>query len=304
MIRLRTSSCNRRAFIAGTALATQALLGKKALAAESTIQNPICIFTKPFNSLNFDQLAKTIAELGFNGIEAPIRKGGHIEPHAVPDQLPELTDALSKQGLEITVMTSDINDPDDPLTESVLRTAAMLGIKRYRMKYFRYDQHQSIQSQLSRFHSQASNLAAMNHEFGIQGLYQNHSGKDYCGAAIWDLETLLDGISADDMGVAYDIRHATAEGGTSWPTTWRMIAPRVKTVYIKDFQWGAGTRPVNVPLGEGRVSAEFFKLLKASSFSGPISLHEEYLDHRDPDLVGQHVDAIRKDFSTLQDWLN
>ena len=276
----------------------------KVIGQERTNSYPFCVFTKPFNSLSFDELAEKISQLGFDGIEAPIRSGGHVEPEKVHEKLPELHEALSKKGLEITVMTSDINDADDPLTEKVLRTASALGIKRYRMKYFHYDSAKSIQMQLADFHRQAVALAEMNHEFGIQGLYQNHAGKNYCGAAIWDLDTLLDGISPIDIGVAYDIRHATVEGGTSWPTTWKMIQPRVQTVYVKDFQWGGSERPSNVPLGEGRVSKSFFDLLRASDYQGPISLHEEYLDHRDPNLVSDHLKAIEHDFAKLRSWMN
>ena len=108
----------------------------------------ICIFTKPFNSLSFDELADRIAELGFDGIEAPIRAGGHVEPEQVEDRLPALQEALKQRGLEITVMTTDINDPDDPLTGRVLRTAATLGIERYRMKYFKYDLAKSVIDQM------------------------------------------------------------------------------------------------------------------------------------------------------------
>ena len=53
--------------------------------------NKICVFTKPFNSLSFDELADRIAELGFDGIEAPIRVGGHVEPDQVEDRLPART---------------------------------------------------------------------------------------------------------------------------------------------------------------------------------------------------------------------
>ena len=109
-------------------------------------------------------------------------------------------------------------------------------------------------------------------------------------------------IPASDIGVAYDIRHATAEGGMSWPATFNMIRPLVETVYVKDFIWGE-KRPTNVPLGEGRVDPKFFKMLRESGFHGPISLHEEYLDHRKPDLVPEHLAAIKKDLQTLKGWL-
>ena len=60
----------------------------------------------------------------------------------------------------------------------------------------------------------------------------------------------------------------------------------------------------NVPLGEGNVNPRFFRMLADSGFTGPISLHEEYLDHRPPELVPQHLAAIEHDFATLKAWLS
>jgi sugar phosphate isomerase/epimerase len=300
-------STTRRDFLraAAAGLVATGLLNKT-IATDSTPdsqrQNSICVFTKPFNSLTFDELADRIAELGFDGIEAPIRPGGHIEPEAVPDELPKLVEALKKRGLEITVMTSDVNDPNDPVNERVLRTAASLGVRRYRMRYFKYDMKQPILPQLDSWRPQVRELAALNAELGITAVYQNHAGRNYCGAPLWDLQRLLDGIPVEHVGVAFDIRHATVEGTMSWPVSFQMLRPHIDTVYVKDFRWD-GVKPVNVPLGEGNISAEFFKLLAASDFKGPISLHEEYLDHRKPELVPEHLAAIKRDFATLKTML-
>lgn len=284
--------------------AASTIAASKLAFGESATQDkqPICVFTKPFNSLSFDELAERIAELGFDGIEAPIRKGGHIEPEQVEDRLPELVDALHKRDLVITIMTSDINDPDDPLTERVLRTAAGLGVRRYRMKYLTYDLSRPVTEQLREWRPRLQDLAAMNHELGIRAVYQNHASGRLLGAALWDLGQVLDGIPVDRIGVAYDIRHATVEGGMSWPITFNMIRPHIDTVYVKDFRW-SDNRPENVPLGEGQVSPEFFRLLAEFGFRGPISLHEEYLDHRQPELVPQHLAAIGRDLQTLRGWL-
>ena len=291
---------NRREFL----IAAASLVAAPVLAETESKTKPkqtFCVFTKPFNSLSYDELADRIAELGFDGLEAPVRAGGHVEPVNVEDELPELVEALGKRNLEITVLTSDINDPNDPLTKRVIRTAATLGIQRYRMQYFKYDLDRSVVDQIGEWQPQLRDLAALNHDFGIRGLYQNHSGTNYLGAALWDVKLALEGISPEDIGVAYDIRHATAEAGMSWPATFNMIRPLVDTVYVKDFSWGE-TKPTNVPLGEGRVDPTFFKMLRDSGFTGPISLHEEYLDHKKPELVPEHLAAIKKDFETLKKW--
>jgi sugar phosphate isomerase/epimerase len=293
---------NRRQAILAAASAVAAT-GMAPAAAERAPRRPICVFTKPFNSLSFDELADRIAELGFDGIEAPIRKGGHVEPEAVEDELPKLVEALQKRDLEITVMASGVNNPDDPVEAKVLRTAAALGIRRYRMKYLQYDLKRSVVEQLNEWRPRLRDLAAANRDLGIRAVYQNHASGKNLGAALWDLKYVLEGIPVDQIGVAYDIRHATVEGGMSWPITFNVIRPHVDTVYVKDFRW-VGSRVQNVPLGEGQVNPKFFTMLADSGFAGPISLHEEYLDHRKPELVPQHLAVIKKDLATLKGWLS
>ena len=301
----------RRALLSATAGFTSAYALSCPIGAAPQVQpqQSICAFTKPFNSLSFEELSDRIAEAGFAGIEAPIRRGGYIDPTAIEDRLPELIEALRSRGLELTVMASDIDDPNEPLTEKVLRTAAALGIERYRMNYLMYDLKRPVLDQLNEWRPRFRDLADMNHALGIRAVYQNHScwGKlkssgKLLGSAIWDLKQVLEEIPVDRIGVAFDIRHATVEGGTSWPITFNMIRPHIDTVYVKDFRWEE--REIqDVPLGTGQVNPEFFRLLADSQFRGPISLHEEYLDHARPELVPQHLAALKNDLQTLKSWL-
>ena len=232
---------NRRTFLNASVAASASLLSGSVFAAEpraSASLNPLCVFTKPFNSLTADQLASRTADLGFQGIEAPIRAGGHIKPEAVTDQLPAFVAALQKHDQQLLIMTSDINDAADALSQTVLKTAASLGIRYYRMKYFRYDEAKPIMDQIKNWRSQLKDLAALNRELGITGVYQNHAGRGYFGASIWDLHRALEGIDPAEVGVAYDIRHAAVEGGTTWPIGFQLIRPHVQVVYVKDFDWG------------------------------------------------------------------
>jgi len=266
----------------------------------------ICVFTKPFVSLGFDELSDRIAELGFDGIEAPIRKGGHVEPAKVADELPRLVEALKQRQLEISVMASDINDASDPMTRQTLEAASELGIKQYRMKYLKYDLKKSVSSQIEEWKSQLRDLAALNRELGIQAVYQNHAGANNLGAPIWDLTLALEGINPLEIGVAYDIRHAVVEGAMSWKISHNAIQEKIASIYVKDFTWENG-KLKNVPLGDGHVPREFFQILKkdiaSGRFAGPISLHEEYLDHRKPELIPQHLKAIKQDVATLRKWI-
>ena len=136
---------NRRQFIATTA----AIAAASSSLANARGRNPFCVFTKPFQSLTYDELADLIAELGFDGIEGTIRPGGHITPEQVPDELPKMVEALRKRKLELIIMASGINNADDKLNIQQLQIAAKLGVKRYRMGYHKYDLKQPILKQMN-----------------------------------------------------------------------------------------------------------------------------------------------------------
>jgi len=297
---------NRRQFSGTLAAGSVATLlaGSDLWAAGRAVpdRNPICCFAKPLQHLSFGDLADQVAAMGFAGIEATVRKGGQVEPRRVEEDLPKLADALAQRGLEITIMASDVHSLAQHDTQRVLRVAAGLGIKFYRMKYFEYDLDRSITAQLREIKPQLKSLAALNRELAITAVYQNHAGSHYVGSMLWDIHGLLEGISPSDIGIAYDIRHAIVEAGLAWPIGFRLIRPHMRAVYVKDFQW-RGPQPKNVPLGDGRVDARFFKMLKQSDFKGPISLHMEYIDHRDPALVKQSLRAIAHDMRVLQSLL-
>lgn len=263
---------------------------------------PISVFTKPFNSLSYDEMAAKLADIGFDGIEAPVRRGGNVDPNRVAEDLPRLVRSLADHGLRCLMITTEIHDADDDVGTRVLQTAADLGIGQFRMGYVKYDRTSPIPAQIDGWKRQFTKFAGLCERLGMTALYQNHAGPAYMGAAVWDLDQVLADVSPDHIGVAFDIRHATVEAGSSWPIAWRMIRPRVRSVYVKDFRW-VDDAIVNVPLGDGLVKQSFVRELGKSDFAGTISLHEEYLDHRDPGLVPEHLRAMAADLQTLRRWL-
>ena len=132
-------STTRRTFIADTAGALGVLLfSARVFSAPTTRSFPIITFSKPFQSLSFDDTADLLREVGYDGIECPLRKKGQVEPERVEEDLPKLRDALQKRGVDLTLITTDIGGVN-ALNEKVLRTAAKLGVKRYRLTQFSYD---------------------------------------------------------------------------------------------------------------------------------------------------------------------
>jgi sugar phosphate isomerase/epimerase len=301
------SALNRREFVKRTTLAAMAVaalpgeISPAAPADGKKLPWKFCAFEKPLLFLNYDETADVFAELGFDGIEAAVRPGGHVLPERVEEDLPKFVEALKKRGLEITILTSGINSATQPHAEKVLRTAAKLGIKRYRMLWWKYDLNKPIRSQLDALRPGLKELVALNREAGISGLYQNHAGPDMLGAGLWDIYDLIKDFAPGDLGLAYDIRHAQVEGGLSWPTHFNLVKSHIAAVCVKDFLWEKN-EVKNVPLGTGRVDPKIMQMLKVAKFSGPISLHVEYGESGKDRKV--FANAFRQDLATLRRWLS
>ena len=296
---------DRRSFLKNAALFGGSLaLGTPALAAKPRT-NELCFFTKHLQGLPYDEIASLAVEMGVNGIEAPIRPKGHIEPEAVETELPKFVEALKKQGLNLSIMTSGINEVSAAQhTEKVLRTAAGLGIKRFRMSYFKYDLNKPIWPQLQDIKPKIKDLVQLCQEIGIQPLFQNHSGKDYVAAPVWDMYSIMREYDPKQFAFVFDILHATVEGGSAWPINAKLTEGHWGAVYFKDFQWN-GRKSETCPLGTGQVNPAFAKMLVKNNFSGPISLHLEYLkgDAKSPAFIKECREAHLRDLKVLKEWM-
>ena len=215
------------------------------------------------------------------------------------DELPACVEDLKASGQRILLMATSIGRADQAGAERLLRMAAKLGIKRYRMSGLSYAANQPIRAQLDNYRSQLKELADLNRELGVTGVYQNHAGSRNVGGPIWDLDYLLHGIDPDHLGVAYDIRHAMVEGSSAWPITLKMIHPRIRCFYVKDFVFD-GARAKNVPMGEGIVGKGFYEAIRSWESRFPISIHAPYLRNVDRNNLREAVKRLRTDFQWLQ----
>jgi sugar phosphate isomerase/epimerase len=252
--------------------------------------HPICIFSKHLQWLDFTEMARFVKELGFDGIDLTVRNKGHVPPEKVEKLLPVAIEKIKKEGVSVPMMATSINNPDDPLTEKVLKTAAEHGIRYYRMAYYRFKKGEDLRKQLDGFRAKVQRLAELNEKYKIFGAYQNHSG-NYVGASIWDFWYVIKDMPSDWIGFQFDIRHAVVEGGLSWQKDMELIKDWIKCSVVKDFVWDKteeGTYKVkNVPVGDGMVPwKEYIEVVRSLNIKGPVSLHIEYpiFDRKEDEL--------------------
>jgi L-ribulose-5-phosphate 3-epimerase len=272
----------------------------------------IAVFSKHLQWLPFADVGPVVAESGFRTVDLTVRPGGHVLPERVEEDLPRAVETLRKSGLAVPLITTAITDANDPLTRRVLTTAKKVGVSHYRMGYWTFPAAADPLTALREMKPRAAALAALNREIGIRGGYQNHVGTRV-GGSVWDLGVLLEGIEPDGLGVQYDIRHAVAEGGESWPVTLRMIAPHIDTIALKDHVWAKRAdgrwEPRSVPLGEGMVSFDaYLRQILARGPLPPATMHFEYAPLEmagggDATRRRQTIEGMRRDLTRFKQLL-
>lgn len=268
---------------AGASVAANALanINSAALNQQSTIvgAGTISVFSKNLHWLGYEEMADAVAKMGFDGIDLTVRPEGHVLPERVTTDLPKAVEVIRKAGLKVYMITTAINNADDPNTEPILKTAGSLGIPYYRMGWINYDDNLSIDDNLNAIRTKMTRLAALNKKYSIHGDYQNHAGANF-GSPAWDLWTILKELDPQWIGCQYDVRHAMVEGANSWPLGLKLLKSHIRTMDIKDYIWSKndkGWRAETVPLGEGMVDfKKFFSLLKQHQIQGAFSLHYEF----------------------------
>ncbi|MCX6951801.1 MAG: TIM barrel protein [Verrucomicrobia bacterium] len=269
------------------------------------------VFSKPMHQMSHAETAKLLAECGVGGIDYTVRKAqGHVLPDKVAEELPRAIDAAHAAGLKVEMITTEITSVRDPHAEATLRTAAKYGVKCYRLGNWNYDAKLGVLGTFEKIKPALNELAALNASLGIHGAIQNHSGTRI-GSPVWDLYHLLRDIDPRALGVQYDIRHATTEGGQSWPLALKLIRPWIRCTDMKDFRWQQAPGKATVegmPLGEGIVPLDaYFKLAKELAIVGPMSVHLEYPPfERGPKFASAaeqraaFVTALKKDMAVLK----
>lgn len=282
---------------------------------DETFPLKLSIFSKHLHFLDWDGMAQTAREIGFDGVDLTLRKGGHVEPERAEVDLPKAAEAIRRAGLELTMVTAGIVDADSPHAESMLRAMKSVGVKYYRWGGLRYNDNRPIPPQLDELKRRVGRLAELNSKYGACAMYHTHSGSEV-GASFWDLWLILKDQDPERVAVNLDIGHATVEGGLGdWVRSVQLLAPMMRGIAIKDFVWARNARgewrPNWCPLGDGMVNfRKFFGMVKEAKFNGPIQMHFEYpLGGADKGAKSITVDkadvirAMRKDLIRLKGWL-
>ena len=248
--------------------------------ANGSFRGALCLFSKAVPQLSWSELAQAAKQAGFDGIDLTVRSEGHVLPDRAAIDLPKAVAAIRAEGLEVPMITTELRDGDDPVAETILRTAKDLSISHVKPGYYYY-KLVDVLKERDEAGRRFRGLVALAAKYEIQVGYHNHC--NYVGAPIWDMARVIEPLDPRWCGFYFDLGHCWTDGTESgWEIASHLVIPRLKMIAVKDFRWkqlpSHRLEAETCKMGDGMVPwSEFFQLLAKSDFHGPISLHEEYL---------------------------
>jgi sugar phosphate isomerase/epimerase len=281
---------NRREFLAASAAAPLAAQQRKA-------RPQLCIFSKHMPQFDWAQLGAKAREMGFDGVDLTVRPKGHVLPERVAEDLPRAVDTLRKHGVQVPMITTDLQDASDPAAKPTFEAMKKCGIQLYKIGYWSYKKEPEVAATIAECRKKFQGLVALSRQYGLTAGLHNHSGADV-GCSLWEYREILAGTPDSEAGYYFDPGHATIEGGLfGWRVSLDVAMTRLKMAAIKDFFWekqNGKWRTRWCPLGEGMVDwPAFFAVFAKAGYAGPISLHLEYPG-------GEELPAVAKDLEFMK----
>lgn len=160
------------------------------------------VFTKPWKDMSVIELAKFIKDLGFDGIEFPLRPGYQVEPANAEKGLPELVNQMNEYGLKITSVASTTD-------ENVFAGCQAAGIPIIRIMA-KIDPKLGYMASETNLRKELEQVLPLCQKYGIKVGVQHHYGKHVCNAM--GLRHLIENFDPKYIGAIWDAAHASLCG--------------------------------------------------------------------------------------------
>ena len=251
--------------------------------AEKTV--PLTVFTKSWKEKSIPALGELVRNMGFDGIELPVRPGFQVEPDNVEKGLPRAAKELAELGLKIHSIAG-------PTDERTVAACGEAGVPIIRI-CVAIDTSKGYMASVDRFRKECEALVAVLDEHGVAIGVQNH-----CDAFIGSALGVVHAIEPFDrkhVCAVLDIAHCGLDGepeelaiDIAWPYLSmvnlknafrrRSTGPEAEEVRWKHY-WTSGR--------QGFASwSRAAEILRRRGYAGPVCLSAEYSDG---DSVGRLI---------------
>jgi sugar phosphate isomerase/epimerase len=244
------------------------------------IKMEFSIFSKYMIGYTVEQLGKKVQELGFSGIEFPLRPGYQCEPGDVSTKFVPMVKRLRDDfGIDVPIVTNG-HDPSLPAIEAIYEACSSAGVRYFRSSYWGVNGLDYWEA-----HGKAlkdiKGLEKLSEKYGVKTAIHMHAGK-LLTAHCLGTQLLVRECDPKYVGVYLDPAHMSL-GGEDYEMGLGIVKSHLCLVGVKNCcyvgspgHWGTSW----VPIFDGLVPwANVIKLLKNIGYDGVLCFHAEYSDH-------------------------
>lgn len=261
---------------------------------------PVIVFTKPWKHLGIGELADLVSDLGFAGVELPVRPGYQVEPEEVGEGLGKAVEAFENRGLMIYSVAGDLDR-----ATALACARARIPVLRTMLKL---DPDKSYRENVDAFRNRCREIGEVIKDSPTTIGLQNHC--DEFVSSAMGLIHAIDPLPADLVSAVLDLGH-TGLDGEGEEIAIDIAWPRLSLVNLKNAIRRAGGRDERgatiwnrawVPGREGFTNWEkAIKELIRRNYPRPICLTAEYQDDSGRAVVaGEIVPYLKEDLEFLQ----
>lgn len=158
------------------------------------------VFTKPWK-MPLPELGKHVADLGFEGVELPVRPGFQVEPENVKE-LPEAAKALGEFGVRICSVAG-------PTDEATMAACAEAGVPVIRICPIIEEEETYLEGE-ARLIKEYEAMVPLLERYGVTLGLQNHCGRYVANAM--HLRRILDHFEPKHVAAVWDAAHNALDG--------------------------------------------------------------------------------------------
>jgi sugar phosphate isomerase/epimerase len=160
------------------------------------------VFTKPWMAMSIPQLGEFVRELGFEGIELPVRPGYQVEPENVASDLPIAVRELERVGVKIFSVAG-------PTDEATICACADAGVPVIRTMA-RVNEGENYLDAEARLQAEYDALLPLLDREGVTIGVQNHCSR-FVSSAV-GLRALIGRYDPRHVAAVWDAAHEALEG--------------------------------------------------------------------------------------------
>jgi sugar phosphate isomerase/epimerase len=245
-------------------------------------------FTKLFQPAPAAKAFKQIKDMGFDGLDLTVRKGGYVDPDSDHYEQDWVTcqAAWEAAGIIPGMLTTELLSPQTPFAREIITSAEKFGVKYIKLGYASVKFGQ-VREDLDTWRKGILELVPLAEDHGVTLMIHVHSA-NYSGAVPFHWIPLFEKVKSNALAMYLDPCHMHIEGGLQgWLMALEMAKDVTAVVAVKDYRWFVPYKrweegylyPLFTALEHGYTPwNQVICALKRFGFDGPFSFHGEYSD--------------------------